>query len=268
MKFVAIVRSPARLDEAARTLSDAANLTLAEARMRLAPEPPALLVRLEPDKADPLAATLRKAGLAVLAVDVRCPTDKERTVARSFALDDIGITFTPRLGESMQVGWTDVLAILRGLRLSRSEVERTEKSKSFSVGSAVATGGLRMTRTLTKTVRSSEEATEQVILVYARGGSVATLAETQVDYSCMGALMQPSTTGNMAELARLLREKARGAFYDERLLRLGRRTLPFLSGGEARSQTSAVTKTVTDTSGALDILAEVMRQALLQGLLP
>jgi hypothetical protein len=166
------------------------------------------------------------------------------------------------------VEWPEVLAILRGIRASRSEVERTEKSKSFSVGTAIATGGLSMTRTSTKTVRSSEESTEQVILVYARDGRAAMLAEHELDFSCLGPAMHPSSTGNMVELARRLRESAKGAFYDERLLRLGRRPLPFLTGGESRSQTSTITRTQADTAGSLDALAEAMRQALTEGLLP
>jgi hypothetical protein len=80
--------------------------------------------------------------------------------------------------------------------------------------------------------------------------------------------MQPSSTANMIELARRLREKARGAFHDERLLRLGRRPLPFLVGGASRSQTGKQTTTRTDTSAALDTLAEVMRRAVVEGLLP
>jgi hypothetical protein len=268
MKLVAIVRTPTRPDEAARAVADAAGLTLAEARMRLAPEPPALLARLQPDEAERLVAALRAVGLAALALEVRCPTDRDRTVARSFELDDAGVTFTPRFGDSTAVAWTDVMTILRGVRASRSEIERTEKSKTFSLGTSVATGGLKLTRTSTKTVRSSEESLEQVILVHARDGRAATLAETQLDFSCLGKGMQPSSTANMVELARLLRERAKHAFYDERLLRLGRRALPFLVGGESRSQTATRTTTLTDTSGSLDVLAEVMHRAVIEGLLP
>jgi hypothetical protein len=267
-KLVALVRAPAHTDEAAKAVAGAAGFTLAEARIRLAPEPPALLARLDPDKADALVAALRKAGLAVLALDSRFPSDRDRTVACSFAFAHATVTFAPRFGDPMEVAWLDVRAILRGLRASRSEVERTEKSKKLSLGTAVATGGLRMTSTTVKTVRSSEESTEQVILVYARDGRAATLAESELDFSRLGPGMQPSSTGNMVELARRLRERAPGAFYDERLLRLGRRPLPFLAGGESRSRTTAVTTTRTDTSSSLDVLAEVMRQALALGLLP
>lgn len=268
MKLVAIARAPANAEEAARAVADAAGLTLAEARMRLAAEPPALLARLGPDEASAFVAALRKAGLAALAVDFPCPTDKDRTVARSVAIHERGASFTPRFGSSMEVLWPDVLAILRGLRKSRTEVERTETTTKLSPGTAVLTGGLILTAKSTRTVRSSEEANEQVIIVYARGGRAATLAETQLDYSFLGADMQPSATGNMVELARLLRERAKRAFYDERLLRLGRRALSFLVGGESRSQTATVTKTLTDTSGSLDTIAEVLRQALTEGLLP
>jgi hypothetical protein len=268
MKLVAIVRAPSRLDEAARAVADAAGLTQAEARMRLAPEPPALLARLEADEAGRLVAALRKAGLSALAVDARCPTDKDRTHARSFALDDQGATFTPRFGGAVTVPWPDVVAILRGLRASRSEVERTEKTKRLSVGTALVTGGLSISRTSTKTLRSSEEDLEQVIFVYARGGRAVTLAEGELDFTCLGAGMQPSSTANVIEIARRLREKAKGAFYDERLLRLGRRKLPFLAGGESRSQLPTMTTTHTDTSGSLDTLAEVMRQAVSEALLP
>ncbi len=268
MKLVAIARAAAHPDEAARALADAAGLALAEARMRLAPEPPALVARLEPERAAALVAALRKAGVAALAVDAAVPSDRERTVAHTFALDDAGATFTPRFGDALGVAWPDVLAILRGLRAARSEVERTEKHKSLSVGTAVATSGLILSRTATRTVRSSEESTEQVVLVYARDGRAATLLEREVDFSCLGQGMQPTSTGNMVEIAHRLRERAKGAFYDERLLRLGRRSVPFLSGGELRAQTATMTQTRTDTSGTLDVLAEVMRQALVQGLLP
>ena len=263
-----MVRTPANAEVATRALAEAAGLALAEARMRLAPEPPALLARLDPDKADAMVAALRGAGVAALALDARVPSDKDRTLARSVAVAAAGVAFTPRFGDPLELAWPEVLAVLRGLRASRSEVERTEKSKSLSVGTAVATGGLKMTRTSTRTVRSSEESVEQVILVYARDGRAATLAETELDFSCLGSRMQPSSTGNMVALAGTLRGGAKGAFYDERLLRLGRRSLPFLAGGESRSQTATMVKTRTDTSGSLDVLAEVMRQALAQGLLP
>ncbi len=267
MKLVAIARTPAQPDEAAKVLAGAAGIALAEARMRLAPEPPALLARLESEKADVLVSELRRGGLVALALDIHVPSDEDRVVAHAFALADGGASFTPRLGGAMELMWSDVLAILRGARAQRTEIERTEKTKSFSIGTALATGGLKLRCTSEKKVRSSEESTEQTILVYARDGRAVMLAEGHLDFTCLGPGLLPSSTANMGELARRVREKAKSAFYDERLLRLGRRPLPFVVGGGSRSGTAEATVTRSDTSDSLDVLAEVMRRALAEGLL-
>ena len=268
MKLVAMVRAPLRADEATAAFAAASGLTLAESRMRLAPEPPALLARLEAGPAEALVASLRKAGLAALAVDADVPTDADRTVALRVAFDPQGIAFTPRSGEAMSVAWSDVLAVLRGSRESSLEAEHRERSKTLSLGMAVATGGLVLTRTSTRTVHSSDTSFQQVILVYARDGRAAALVEGQVDFSCLGPELQPASTANMATLGRRLRERATGAFFDDALLRLGRRPLPFVAGNEARSATSSSVVVRRNTAASLDVLAEVLRQAVSQGLLP
>jgi hypothetical protein len=264
MQFVALVRPPARPDEAARVLAGAVGVTLAEARMRLAPAPPAVLARLQTALADELVADLRKAGLAALAVQVPCPSDADRLVVHRFALGDGWLTLSPRVGGALQLPWADVAAVLRGARESRIDVERTEAATRYSVGPE----GLPLPFGATTTVRSSTEALEQVILLYARDGRSALLSADELAFDCLGPAMQPSSTANMIELARLLREKARGAFHDERLVRLGRRPLPFVLDHESRVQSATMVKTRSDTRSSLDVLAEVMWQALAAGLLP
>jgi hypothetical protein len=267
MKLVAIVRAPERVEEAAAALAVGTGLTLAESRMRLAPEPPALLGRLEAGAAEALVASLRKAGLSALAIDAQVPTDADRTSALRVDFTPEQVTLAPRSGEPLQVAWPDILAVLRGSRESRSETVRTERSKSLSLGVAVATGGLSMTRTSSKTVRSSDTSYQQIILVYARDGRSAALVEGQIDFTCLGADLQPSSTANMTTLAQRFRHLARGAFHDDRLLRLGRRPLPFVAGYGTHSATSAMVVDRQDTVASLDVLAEVIRQAVAGGLL-
>ncbi len=249
-------------------MAGALGLTLAEARMRMAPEPPALIARLEPLPAGALGRALRQVGIAAVLVDEHVPSDKDRIIARSFTLTDGGATFRPRSGPEVGMVWPEVVAVFRGQRATRLEVERSAKTKRFSVATAIATGGLKMTHTATKTTRSSEETTEQVVLVYVSDGRTVLLSVRHVDFSCLGRGMRPSSTENMAELARRIHEKAKGAFYDERLLRLGRRPLPFLADSGSRSATGTMLVTSTETSGSLDVLAEVMRQAVSEALLP
>ncbi len=236
--------------------------------MRLAPEPPALLARLEAPQANALVGALRGAGLSVLAIDAAFPTDRDRLAVRRFALGAVGASLASRSGETLQLAWPEVAAVLRGSRATRVDETRTEKSKTFSAGRAALTGGLVLSKTSTRTVRTSSETTEQVILLYLRGGGAATLAEHELEFSCLGPGMQPSSAGNMAELARRLRHHAPGAFHDERLLRLGRRSLPFLMGNDSRTASGTAVTVRSDTSDSLDVLAEVLRQAVAEGFLP
>jgi hypothetical protein len=231
--------------------------------MRLAPEPPALLGRLGTAAADTLVASLRGEGVAALAVDVRCPTDLDRTVAHHFSLGDHLGTFTPRTGKELEVAWPDVAAILHGVRATHTEVERFLSPLRLSLSDELPLADDPAKKTRTRTERR-----EEVILLYARDGRVALLSADELAFSDLGAAMQPTSAANIAELAKSLRARAPSAFYDDRLVRLGRRPLPFLVEKEARVETSELVRTRTDTRARLDVLAEVLWRALLAGLFP
>jgi len=268
MRLVASVRTPADMEGAAAALGKALGLTLAEARIRLAPEPPAILANLAPEPAAALVVALRQAGLSVLSVEASGPPDGQRVVARTAVLSQTGAVFHPRAGAPVELPWGEVLAILRGASSVRSETESTQKSAKFSVATALITQGLKTSRTVEKTVRSQQEETEQVTLLQGRRGQRVVLRERELDFSCLGAAMQPTRTANMVALARLFKERAPSAFYDERLLRLGRRPLPMFVGGETREQSGKTAQTRIDTSSSLEILAEILSRAVEEGFLP
>jgi hypothetical protein len=266
MKLIALVHAAPRPEEAAAALGDALGITLAEARMRLAPEPPAVLAQLAPEPAASLVARLRQAGLAVVSVETPVPSDARRTVARTLELGAAGVKFQPRSGAPVELPWGEVAAILRGVSVARAETTSVQESKQFSLTTALVTQGLKMSKTVEKTVRSQQEQAEQVILVYGRGGQRVVLREQGVDYSCLGAAMQPTRTANILAVGRMLRERAPGAFHDERLVRLGRRPLPMFIGGEVQTTQGAQTR-IEPPSG-LDVLAEVLWRAVEEKLLP
>ncbi len=247
-------------------LAAAAGMAPAEARMRLAPEPPALLARLAPDAAEALVKTLQGAGLAVLAIDESEVAD--RVTARTVTFGTAQVTFTPRAGAPLSMAWEDVAVILRGASSLRTQSEHTEKTTKVALGTALVTGGLKLTKTTEKSVRGSQEETSQVVFVFDRGGRGAVLPEIGLDFSCLGPAMQPSRTANMVTLARLVREQAPAAFYDERLLRLGRRPLPFVLGGAVQVVSGATSHSRLNTAQGLDVLAEAMRLGVAQGYLP
>jgi hypothetical protein len=266
VKLVALVQAPKDPEEAARVLMEAAGSTAAEARMRLAPEPPALLARLEDAAADALVARLRKAGLAALAIDARVPGEPDRLAVRTFELGGEVLQLESRAGESLEIPWGGLSLILRAQRTRRAETDKVTTAKRISIGAAIATGGLKLTRSTSSVVRSAEEQTEQLILLYAAGGRAAALAEGTLDFTCLGTL-QPSRTANLIELGNRIRARAPAARYDERLVRLGRRPLPFGAKVEQRVSTASASTLHTDTAGTVDVLAEVLWRALREGLL-
>jgi hypothetical protein len=267
MQLVASVRQPRDLEVAVSTLVTAAGMTAAEARMRLAPEPPALLARLPPERAATLVEALGGAGLVALAIDESVPAESERFKARTFLLDDGAAHFTARSGENLTLPWDAVRVVLRGLRTARTTTEHTETTRKLSVGRAVLTGGLMMTRKTTSTVRGGHEDTEQFILVHAEAGDRVILAEETLEFSGLGPLLQPARTANMGVLAQELKRRAPNAFHDERLVRLGRRALPFVLGGEHTVRSGEAELRRTDTRGSVDVLAEVLDRAVRAGLL-
>lgn len=267
MKLVATVRQAADADAAVSALVSAAGMTAAEARMRLAPEPPALLARLPADRVAALVEALGRTGLVALAIDEDVPAESDRFRARSFGFDDGGVGFTDRTGATLSVSWDAVRLVLRGLRTARTTTEHTETKRTVSVGRAVLTGGLVMTRKTTSTVRSSQEDSDQFVLIHGDGGERVILAEATVEFSGLGPLLQPSRTANMGVIAEELKRRAPRAFHDDRLIRLGRRALPFVLGGEHAVRAGETEVRRTDTRGSVDVLAEVLDRAVRAGLL-
>jgi hypothetical protein len=267
MQLVATVNQATDLESAVSVLVTHAGMSAAEARMRLAPEPPALLARLPEDRAAGLVAALVEAGLPALAIDEHVPSDADRFQVRSFVFEAAAARLTARDGEVLTLPWDEVRVVLRGVRTERTTSEHTETSTRLSPGRAVLTGGLVMTKKTTSTVRGSEESSEQFVLVHGRGGERVMLAENVLELSGLGALLQPARTANMGVLAQELRRRTPQAFHDDRLVRLGRRALPFVLGGEAVARSGATEVRRTATRGSVDVLAEVLDRAVQAGLL-
>jgi len=258
MHLVASIKKASDLEAAVAALEASAAMTKAEARMRLAPEPPALLARLPPEVAAGVVTALGRAGLPALAVDEDVPSDSERLQVRGFAFEAGSGQFNSRTGEALAVPWDDVRLVLRGVRTSRTTTEHTETRQKLAPGRAVLTGGLVFTKKTTSTIRNVQEDSEQFLLVHTDAVRLI-LAEQALEFSGLGPLLQPARTANLNVLQQELQRRTTRAFHDDRLLRLGRRALPFILGGNERR---------SDTRGVVDVLAEVLDQAVRTGLLP
>lgn len=210
-----------------QVLVSQANFAPAEARMRLAPEPPAILQRLEAPAALALARALTAAGAPALAMDPEAA--EPPLVVRSFELGPATATFVERDGGETEVGYGDIRLLLRGLRVTNTTSVRTETERKFSPGMAIMTQGLKMTRTEKKEIRSEVTTPFHAALAYGPWGALL-LDEAEMVYQSLGPALKPSRLENLNTLVAELRKRAVDAVYDNRLLRLGSRPVAFGAG--------------------------------------
>ncbi len=226
MKFVAVTKPPADVAAAVKVLCTLTAQVPAEARMRLAGEPPMIVARLADEEADALAAGLVAAKIDALALDVEVPTDDERLVARGFAFESAVFELLPRTGEPLRTPYGEIELLLRGVRVHQGTHTRTETKRKLDIGRALLTQGLMITKVEKHEVISRTENPEHFLLVYAASG-VGAINEEEVTFQSLGKELQPSRLANVVFVTEKLRRLAPQARYDDRLLRLGRRPLAF-----------------------------------------
>jgi hypothetical protein len=248
MKLVGLVAVPPDPSRAVDLLVAKAGFAPAEARMRLAAEAPTVLARLDDAEADSLCAALRAGGLAALACPIPVPSDDDRMVARSFELGADEVTFHPRSGTPLTIPCASVTLLLRGLRVHTEHQVTTETKRKFSLGKAMLTQGLSMTKTVKSEVHKQLEEAEHFLLVQGSGTAVG-IYEGEVVFTSLGKELQPSRVANMNLVTARLRERCPHAFYDDRLLRMGKRGVPF------------------DAGEPMDVFAEFLRRGVDEGLL-
>ncbi len=245
--LVVVIDRPKDPGPAIALLVAQAGLAPAEARMRLAPEPPALVLRLEEAAATALAEALTKAGAPALAVDLE--KMQAPVLARSFELGPGQVTFFGRTGDETELSYGQIRLILRGLRMTSSEVIKTEITRKFDLQKAILTQGLMVTKTHKREVRSEVKNALHAAMVYGRETSVL-LDEAELTYQSLGTALKPSRVENLNILVAELRKRAPTARYDDRLLRLGSRPLPL------------------EPSDPFDVISEILNPAQLRGRLP
>jgi len=166
-----------------------------------------------------LAAAVDAAGFRSLLL---APEDLEveaaRFVARAPAFRDNTLALESRQGEVLLLECGSVALILRGT-MDRSTLEAvTTRERKFSLGKALLTQGLAVTKSVEKTSLRSVGAREGFAHLYAPGQRPAVLRESELAYEAFGPLRQPSRAANFTVLVAELRRRCTGAAYDDRLL--------------------------------------------------
>jgi hypothetical protein len=201
-----------------------------------------LVAQLEDAAADALAARLRAAKVAVLSLPADVPGDESRHIARSFSFEKEQLVLSTAAGEPLALPYQEIQVLVRGIRLHHRSATRTETKRKLDIGKALLTQGLMLTKVEKREVTTHTEAPEHLLLVYA-GESVGAIYEEEVTFQGLGKELQPARVANMGVITEKLRKLAPQARYDERLVRLGRRPLPF-------------------EGDPIDVVAEILRRSL------
>jgi hypothetical protein len=221
--LLAIARIPDGVD--ARTRAAAATgLALADLNRRLAGTLPRVLLAAVPaDRGHELGDALVAIGFGVLTFDVAAvPTDEDRVVARRVELAPDTLIVADSKGQSHRCSGRAIALLQRGIRVTRTDQKTTTTERQLSVGKALLTGGMMLTKKVERTAHNAVEASEPFLLLgRGDGESDIILYERRIDYRHMGAEMQASSRANLERLWTWLCRLTPPEAVDDRLARPG-----------------------------------------------
>lgn len=222
MHIVAIHRLGPDRETRAAALASALGITMYEALSRLRSPgngPFTIGVFADQQRAMQIEEKLRSSGFsAVVLTEAEIIAERSPLIVRKFGLGGNDLSLTTETGQSLSISFLNIRLILRGTGIVRGTATETLKTRSLSLGRAVMSSGLMMTKT-TKTVQEvATEEREAFFNLYAEGPRVMVFRENALLYDSLGTALQPSRALNFTHLITELRRRAPNAQYDERLL--------------------------------------------------
>ncbi|WP_437675252.1 hypothetical protein [Sorangium sp. So ce131] len=242
MFVVAIVELATSIEAEAAALAADLGSTAYEQRLHLAAGLPAVvLTTADPVQARALLRSLRGRGHGALAIDAAAvvssgdmvPLRRGRIEPGCLVAEDpVAPGAAGEPGAAVErLPFDDILALIRASHRQRVASKVDVKERKFAAGSAVLTGGLVLSKTVTREeTRVSDERSEVLYLFRKSGDRPWLLRERSASYGWLGGAMAPSSIQNFTATVALLGQRAPGAFYDERLTG-PRRPIPFSGNG-------------------------------------
>lgn len=145
-------------------------------------------------------------------------TEGRGLIVRRVSLGGTGLDFIVEKGDNGRIAFQEIDLILRGTAIVSGVTTETVKNTSVSLGSAVLSGGMKITKT-TKSVREvTTEERQGFLNLYAGGRLPLVFRENALAYDGLGPALKPSRAANFIYLITELRRECPDALYDERLL--------------------------------------------------
>jgi hypothetical protein len=261
---VAVSRWAAPIDEVLPTLAASLGITPYDLRLRVGGALPVILERTaDADRARALLATLRGQGHGAVGCDVAAvPAADSLPRLRAFELSADELTLVAADGGRQGVPFAAVAAVVRALHVVEEDLHTQTTTRQLSVGRAVLTSGLSMTKQVVKETRQQREERQQVAYVYVAGaGRPWLLREHELRYDALGDRRGLATAAGFQALVAALGERAPRALHDDRFFRQRRRDPELrVAGNTAASTTRSSNVAATDLAVHLLVLAHVRGQ--------
>jgi hypothetical protein len=254
MFIVAICELKTTIEVEAQALARDLGGTAYEHRLHLLGGLPAIvLTTADRELGQKTLDALRRRGHGAVACDAAAVVASEDMIdMRRFQLQADAVLAQGPTAERLP--GSDILALLRATH--RTDVQSREeiKTKQFSMGRALVSGGLMVSKTVKREERSSSSELQQVLYVFRASGETPWLLhERGTHYGALGSEIAPSSMQNFLTTIRRLRALAPVAVYDERLLKLRRAPGPPVKSGSFGSESVS-----TSSASSLDLTAHLL----------
>jgi hypothetical protein len=199
-----------------------AGLAPSDASRILAGTFPRILLRAAAEPETLVANLLAEGFLAWASDPAHVPSDDRRVIVRSLSWTADGFLAQDAQGAGHACPFEVIWLIQRGARTHTStEIEKTTK-RQLNLGGALLSGGLILTKKVTKTTERTTHAKEPFLLLQRDDGEPdLMLYEHRISYQCLGSEMGPSTLGNLGLLLARFQSLCPQAPLDDRVSRPG-----------------------------------------------
>ena len=259
MYVVALLALRSSPDEEAQALAQELGVTAYEAGQRVRGALPSIVFRgADVERAKAVARAMHGRGNEVVLLDAaQVPPDEQFPRVKTFRLTDEALVAVSPTGAETVLRFADVVALVGAVHRGAETQTEVTRERKFSLGRAVLTQGLSVSKTVETASTQAVAQKEPVLYLFHRGGPAWLLSETGCRYDGLGPAVRPTRPENFQVLVRLLRERCPRAPYDDRLV-------------HARHAAEKVTADFTghasavSSAASVDLLAHVVASALLR----
>lgn len=246
----------AAIDGEAQAIARDLSATVYEVRLLLSSGAPAVILVTE-DKNEAIRALsqLRGRGHEAVACDAAAITPSgAMSQMRHFRLEnDCVVRLDGDDVEKDRMPYSAMLALVRATSRVTTETRSEQSERKIAVATAIATGGLKLTKSVTREITAVKEDRSQVLYIFRSDGSPPwILRESSTDYTSLGAERASTQIENFRRTIELLRKKAPHAVYDESLIAIKK------AGEQVRAIGSGGKSIAVAAESGTDLLAHIL----------